>query len=606
MLLWLVAAAVGLAAAALQYGRGGGGGWLPAVLRVLAVAVLIGLWVDAPIGRGARLRPEAALDVSASWLRSGDTSAYRAAIGAVTSAGADSVFLVGDSLRAGRPPAVPNDVRTRIRPAVEHALAAGRSLVLVTDGELDDPDALAELPAGSRIVVVPHRPALDGGLGTLDAPRSAVAGDTIELRATVVAGPAGAPAGTVAFNFEGHPATPSTSVSVDALAPRGERSVSVRAPVPAGDGAHLIRAVWSAAGDTDGRNDTLAIAIDVSPAAGAVFVSTSPDEDARYALAVLRGALALPTRGFFRVATGQWRLDGGLAPVAEADVRRAVATAPLVVLHGDTAIFGPPRTASRGSLALLVSPGGPSAPTAADEWYATGAPPSPLAAGLAGIPWDSLPPIDVAPTAATGEWQGLEAKRTRRYERRVPVVGSTIGNRRLVVVTASGLWRWRFRGGVSADAYAALWGGIFDWLAAERRDLRPAIPADALVREGDPIRWRRGAGLDSVVSLVLAKRARGAHPDTLAVRFPPGSATSETPPLAAGVYDIRTSGGPALLVVNASREWLPRAPTTRSGRTAGIALAGASLHLRSIPWAYVLVVVVLCAEWLWRRRVGLR
>jgi hypothetical protein len=275
-----------------------------------------------------------------------------------------------------------------------------------------------------------------------------------------------------------------------------------------------------------------------------------------------------------------------------------------VVLQGDTAVFGPPMNVTRGPLALLIS----QSATSGDEWYATAAPPSPIAGALAGVNWDSLPPIDVGATApATGAWQGLEVKRGRRFDRRVAVVGTTSRGRRVVIVDAGGMWRWSFRGGTSGDVFAALWGGIFDWLAAERRDLRPAVPADALVREGDPIRWRRGASSDSVATVVLSVRASAARAaDTVVIAFPAGSATAESPPLPAGEYDVRTSAGSALLVVNPSREWLPRAPSAKSGLVSGISLAGAVPHLRSIPWVYVLLVVLLCAEWLWRRRVGLR
>jgi hypothetical protein len=606
MLPWITAVCIGVAAAAIQYGRPVGGGWIAAVLRAITIAGLVGLWFDAPVGRTARVRPYVALDVSASWLRGGDSDAYRTARREAAQAGADSLFLIGDSIRPGPAPAVPSDVRTRVRPAIERALAAGRPLVLVTDGEIDDPEAVGEMPAGSRVIVVPHATRPDGALATLDAPRTAVAGDTIEIRATVGAGAGGAPAGAVAISLAGRPASPATTVSVDALAPRVERTISVRTPVPQGDGPREVRAVWTAAGDADHHNDTLAVSMDVSPAAGAVFVSTSPDEDARYALTILRGALALPTRGYFRVAAGQWRTDGPLSPVSESDVRRAVAAAPLVVLQGDTAVFGAPLTVTRGALALLT---GPAAGTP-EEWFATGAPPSPLAGVLAGIPWDSLPPIDVGAASETvppNAWQGLEVKRGRRFDRRLVVVGSTPAGRRLVTVPVSGLWRWSFRGGVSADAFAAFWGGVFDWLAAERRDLRPAVPADALVREGDPIRWRRGGSSDSVARLVIVPRDRPGQPsDSLVIAFASGSAVSESPPLPAGSYDVRSSAGPALLVVNPSREWLPRVPSVESGAVRGVALAGSVPHLRGTVWIYVLLVVLLCAEWLWRRHIGLR
>jgi hypothetical protein len=357
----------------------------------------------------------------------------------------------------------------------------------------------------------------------------------------------------------------------------------------------------------------LAASIEISPAAGAVFVSTSPDEDSRYALDVLRGAVALPTRGFFRVAPGAWRQDGTLAAVPESEVRRAAASAPLVVLHGDTAIFGAPRTATHGSLALIPGSGSETADVAG-EWYATDAPASPLAASLAGVPWDSLPPIDVggtpdATTVANGPptWVGLVAERARRDERRIAVQGTASG-RHVVVVRASGFWRWRFRGGVAADAYAALWGGIFDWLAAERPDARPAVPADSVLRAGDPVRWRRGSGTgaagDSVVPVVLIPRGGGA-PDTVVLRFG-SAATTVSAPVASGVYDVRMAGGSALLVVNASTEWLPNRPVMRSGRIGGGAVVGGAPRLRGVWWIFLVLIGALCVEWIARRRLGLR
>src|SRR3970282_2797941 len=88
----------------------------------------------------------------------------------------------------------------------------------------------------------------------------------------------------------------------------------------------------------------------------AVFLPSSPGGDARCALDVLRGTLALPPRGYFRVASGQWRVDGALTRVGEDEVRRAIAAAPIAVLHGDTAVFGPPRALTRGALPLVAPP----------------------------------------------------------------------------------------------------------------------------------------------------------------------------------------------------------------------------------------------------------
>ena len=166
------------------------------------------------------------------------------------------------------------------------------------------------------------------------------------------AGTGGAKNGTLTLSLEGRPIA---AMPLDSLPPFGERTVTLRARFEGAPGPAVLRAVVSSSGDTEPRNDTLSIAIDLSRAASAVFVSTSPDFDARYALAVLRGALGIPTRGFFRVAPGEWRVEGALTPVPETEVRQAVRDAPVAIMHGDTAAFGPPRATTLGPLALIVT-----------------------------------------------------------------------------------------------------------------------------------------------------------------------------------------------------------------------------------------------------------
>ncbi len=385
---------------------------------------------------------------------------------------------------------------------------------------------------------------------------------------------------------------------VDSIGPFGERTLDLKVKLDGAAGPSIIRAVVKSPDDAEPRNDTVSVAIDLSRAASAVFASTSPDFDARYALAVLRGSLGIPTRGYFRVAPGEWRIDGALTPVTEEDVRHALHDAPVAIIHGDTSAFGPPREATLGPLALVVTSG------TEGEWYASGAPASPLAAALSGLSWDSLPPVAIATTPPSGTWQGVEARRGRGDEKKAFLVGSD-QPRRVAIIAASGLWRWRFRGGVASDAFTAVWGSVFDWLAAERADRRAAVPDERLLRAGDPIRWRRGSPTDSVVSVTL--RSRGSpRIDSLTLHFAPDVSVVETRPVAPGVYDVTTRGGAALLVVNASREWLPRAPRVASTRVRGTVSADASPRLRGMGWAYALAIALLCIEWILRRRRGMR
>ncbi len=203
-----------------------------------------------------------------------------------------------------------------------------------------------------------------------------------------------------------------------------------------------------------------------------------------------------------------------------------------------------------------------------------------------------------------GQWRALQVRRGREAVLRTIVAGDD-APRRVVVVAASDLWRWQFRGGASAGAFIALWGGIFDYLASERADRRAAVPDGRLVRAGDPVVWRRGAAGDSAGTVVLTRRGGGA-PDTLRLRFTEGAATAATPSLAPGIYDAAMAGGSAVLVVNESRELVPRAPGVVSSAIGGAPAPSAGPPARTMGWPYLLLVACLCGEWVMRRRAGLR
>jgi hypothetical protein len=602
MLPWLIALIAGVAAAALQYGRTSlSPRTMPlALLRALAVAVVVALLLGAPAGRAAPARIEVALDASESFTRgvAGD-ACWRTALDSAARIGGTRLRF-GDGVREDASRLPPTDRASSLRAVADRAAGPGTPVVVVTDGELDDGELLATLPRGSRAIVIPCAAGADVALAGLEAPSALLAGDTVAVRVSLVAGARGGPPGRLELRVDDELLA---RAAVDALAPFAERTVDLRG-VPGGRArGALLRAVYVAAGDAEGRNDTLAVGVDVTRAPAAVFVSTAPDYDAREAIAALRGVTSLPTRAFYRVAPGAWRTDGALAPVGEAEVRAAVQGAPLVVLHGDTAVFGAPRAASRASL-LLFSP--PSAPEG--EWFASAAPPSPLSAALATMPVDSLPPLDVALPAAMarGQWQGLVTHRAgARGDRRAALVGWD-EPRRIAVLGAGGLWRWRFSGGVRADAYNAFFGTLYDWLAAGRSDRRAALPEGAPQRAGAPVRWRRGAPADSVVSLTLRRRGATGRVQTVTLRFADGANVAESPAMPPGLYDAELPGGTALLAVNASREMVPRRPTVRAGQVGGAPAEGEPPLLREQGWLYALAIAALCLEWLLRRRAGLR
>ncbi|MEX2182013.1 MAG: hypothetical protein WD771_08225 [Gemmatimonadaceae bacterium] len=520
MTLWLLSLAAGLALAALSYRWPAPGvPRLGFALRALAGALVAAVTLDAPPGASRPVAPWVALDASASWLAVGGEGRWaraRAVADSLRRAGADSTVLFGDSLRGASgagvgagAPALPADTRSDVGPAVEAARALGRPLLVVTDGRLDNAERLRDLPVGSAVIVVTGDEPPDVGIAALEAPAAVVAGDSLEVRLTLRSGAAGGPAGSARVAFGGRALG---AWRYDALPAYGELELRFSLVAPSAEGVQPYEVILEP-GDAVAANDTARASMEITGVASAVVISTSPDPDARLALDVLRGTRRGAVRGYWRVAPGQWRLDGALRAVDEAVVRRALGEAAVVVLHGDTGYFGPPHARARGALVLLVPAAG------SEDFYAVAAGDGPLLAALADLPWDSLPPLRVGlPSAAASEaaaeaaagQPALLSRRARRLEERAVVLLHD-GARRAVTVPASGLWRWRTRGGRSAQAFDAVWGSIFDWVGAERRGGETGTGGARLAGEWVPRPPTVAAGpVGEGAALDLVPRARTA------------------------------------------------------------------------------------------------
>jgi len=59
-------------------------------------------------------------------------------------------------------------------------------------------------------------------------------------------------------------------------------------------------------------------------------------------------------------------------------------------------------------------------------------------------------------------------------------------------------------------------------------------------------------------------------------------------------------------VVNAAREWVPRAPTVMAGNATRSASSSTAPRLVDAGWPFLLALLLLCGEWLGRRAAGQR
>jgi len=92
----------------------------------------------------------------------------------------------------------------------------------------------------------------------------------------------------------------------------------------------------------------------------------------------------------------------------------------------------------------------------------------------------------------------------------------------------------------------------------------------------------------------------------MTVRFHGDATIAETPTLSPGIYSATVRGGTTMLAVNNALEWLPRSPRVKGGIVGGGVPVDAPPRLRGAGWAYALLLLLLCAEWVVRRRVGMR
>jgi len=642
--LWLLAAIVALALVVWGYGvreERVPGRLGPAVLRVGALfLILAGLALPALRGRvvGAAQRV-ALLDLSRSMtlpVRPADPAApsrldsARAELAALDP---DRVYAFGDDPVGLLPQAAlraeATDSRTRLRPAIEAAKLGGADSVWVfTDGAWSDRAEALETARGLGLGVREVRVAGSAprvGIAAVVAPRRARGGDTVRIVAEL-RGVGGAAEDSVAVELRLDGAV---LARTRVPRPTGGRTSSVElafTPLTPEEESVWRRYEVVLAGDADpyGTSDRVAAWIEISESAnGAVLVSTAPDWESRFLLPALERLVLGGARGFLRLSDGRY-LEMAAHPrvVDAAAVQSALRGARLLVVQGapdelpewlQRALASHPRT-------LVMTEGSGEVPGAGvrltgplpGEWYAVEPiPPSPAAALLSDADLESLPPLaELYAVEPEGTWTVLRASRNRRGESRPLLVVGERGQIRWAVSPGRAWWRWASRGGAARRVYDGVMSGVVGWLVEDATSRLAGLLEEPT--PGRAIEWRiRPDARDVSVRIV-----DDGGEEVFAGEWPAPGSRIVGPALPPGRYAMTIGAqgpdGPfreerPLEIAPDPAELLPT-PAADVASVAAVVSERPAVEPR-LPrpvWPFVLAVALLCVEWVWRHRIGLR
>lgn len=550
----------------------------------------------------------------------------------------------------------PRPTPADLGPSLRRLAEAGADSVLVLSPLRFPPASLQSTMDEAAVPVRLERagePVRNAGIRTLELPRRTPLGEPVEAIVTLF-GEGGGAADSVTVEVEAG----DTLVAVRQLRlpPAGTpRRVDLVLPPVQDTGTVRYVARVRLDGDVFPADDERVARLRGGPPEGGVLLlSLQPDWEPRVLLPVLEDATGLEGEGFLRVGEGdRWvPLAAGeesAVPVESGAFRPRLARAGLLVLHGvDAEVPGwlaevvaeHPRVVHlpagpAGAELAGISPAGPRE----GEWAVDPSlPPSPAAPYLSGIPLGGLPPLTAVRPPGAGEV--TEVFRVRRGPDRESIPGFVLRSDpagRRVIALAQGLWRWGHRDGPAREAYRGLWSGVAGWLLESEPfggegEIRPE-PLVVARDEGFDWRVRGGGAGELFLEFRLARddepAAGGPRTETRTVRLsedgrgrsrplPPGrwrwegearivsSDPDEEPTRRSGEGEVEVEPWVGALATPPVDPVPPPVAGERGGETDSVADGREGRPLRTHPVPYLLLLGLLCTEWILRRRRGLR
>ncbi len=619
-----------------------GRGWL-ALARALAIClVALLIWnprLPAGAGDGAGQGAMVLLDGSLS-MAAGPPGGETAWADAVEEArrlasGGGRILVFGDAVAGSTADQLtaraPAATSSRLLPALRAAAESGaRAVTVVSDGRLTDADfgSLPVVPGLQARLEVVGATVANAGVADFAPPARVERGSPFVAEVTVFGEAAPGAAARIEVLEEDRLVA---SIPVEIPPPGQVARTPVDLPAPTAEGPVRYAATVVLEDDGFADDDRRVRHVRVAPPqAGLVLLSLRPDWEPRHLLPVLEDVTGLPARGYLSVTGSRYlpigRGDEIADEATESELRTMFAEADIVVLHGVGATAPAwVRDAARSAPRLLIFPadragaslGGTAvAGEVEGEWYvAADLPASPVAGQFADLDLGALPPLTALhPATAPSGTVALQVHLGGRGTGEAALVLIAEEGRRVGIGLAQGYWRWAAREGTPRRAYRSLWAGVANWLFAGERlaTAGPPGPAEPVIGRGSPVRWQAPGMAGQELGLRLIHAGETVFESTVAVD---STEAFTTAPLDPGAYDFvvstRAGGEEASGRFDVERYTgelrLPPVVDAVGGDAAeGGARAAAGRPLRTHSLPFILVLAVLCGEWIGRRRRGLR